>query len=269
MLTDPFDEKPTIRIFHNMARSGGTLVCKCIGAMENVRLFSEIHPKANFAEYLNIVDQAHRWYGLTSKEDIASKLPFSEGLQLVYEQCQNENSQMVIRDWASIDFIGKVLIDHPTYRFALDQWLGSHFKTKVFALVRHPLDQWLSTRRLNIYADKLSEEEFFLGYRCYAEAVQDHFIRYEDFTANPESAMTKICRGLDLQYDAGFMQRWHLNEAITGDNKRSSRGTTGDEAAAIRSLPRREIDRTLLAQIRRNDDYHQALAILGYEDVVG
>ncbi|WP_112478442.1 hypothetical protein [Vibrio variabilis] len=37
-------EKPTIRVIHHLACSGGTLVSKCISAMPNVYLLSEIHP---------------------------------------------------------------------------------------------------------------------------------------------------------------------------------------------------------------------------------
>lgn len=36
--------KPKIRIFHNLGRSGGTLICKCLGCMEHIVLLSEIHP---------------------------------------------------------------------------------------------------------------------------------------------------------------------------------------------------------------------------------
>lgn len=73
-------DKPTLRILQNMARSGGTLVSECLSAVSSVRLFSEIHPQANHVEYLNVTDQAHRWYGLSTSEDVAARYPFVEGL---------------------------------------------------------------------------------------------------------------------------------------------------------------------------------------------
>ena len=33
-----------IRLIHNLQRSGGTIISKCLGAQENVILLSEIHP---------------------------------------------------------------------------------------------------------------------------------------------------------------------------------------------------------------------------------
>ena len=36
--------KPVIRIIHHLACSGGTLISKCISAMPNVYLLSEVHP---------------------------------------------------------------------------------------------------------------------------------------------------------------------------------------------------------------------------------
>ena len=36
----------TIRLIHNLPRSGGTIISKCLGAQKNVILLSEIHPEA-------------------------------------------------------------------------------------------------------------------------------------------------------------------------------------------------------------------------------
>ena len=36
--------KPIIRIIHNLARSGGTPICKCLGCMSDIVLLSEIEP---------------------------------------------------------------------------------------------------------------------------------------------------------------------------------------------------------------------------------
>lgn len=258
-------DKPTLRILHNMARSGGTLVSKCLGAMSSVRLFSEIHPQANQVEYLNVNDQAHRWYGLSTSEDVAAKYPFVEGLQRVVQACDDEGSVAVVRDWASIDFVGLLLVDSPVYRFTLNETVSPHFDILQTALVRHPLDQWLSTRRLKVYQGKLDAAQFFYSYRRYAEAVQSDFIRYEDFIDEPSATMQKICRTLQISFDQGFLERWHLNQHITGDNKKSSRGSSGAEASMIRPLPRRENDEALQTMVESNPDYQRILALLDYQ----
>ena len=256
--------KPVIRIFHNLARSGGTLVCRCLGAMKSVRLFSEIHPAANHVEYLNVVDQAHRWYGLVNRAEVDAKPAFAAGVELVADRCREIGMNPVLRDWSTVDFMGRLLVDEPVYRFSLDEALSSRFRILSYALVRHPLDQWLSTRRLKVYAGKLDEAAFFRGYLRFAEQVRDRCVRYEDFTADPESAMERIAGGLQLDYDPGFMLRWQDNHCITGDNKGSSRGSAGPGAGEIRPLPRRAVDPALESSIAANPDYREIIRLLGY-----
>ena len=52
-----------------MARSGGTLISRCLGCMSGVLLLSEIHPLGT-AQFNPLV-QAQRWYGLLSSQDLA------------------------------------------------------------------------------------------------------------------------------------------------------------------------------------------------------
>ncbi len=35
---------PVVRLVHHLARSGGTLISRCLGCMSGVLLLSEIHP---------------------------------------------------------------------------------------------------------------------------------------------------------------------------------------------------------------------------------
>ncbi|MGI9265141.1 MAG: sulfotransferase domain-containing protein, partial [Gammaproteobacteria bacterium] len=116
-----------------------------------------------------------------------------------------------------------------------------------------------------VYQGKLDADQFFHGYRRYAEAVQHHFVRYEDFTADPSDTLQRICAMLEISFDQTCLERWHLNDHITGDNKKSSRGTTGEEASTIRPLPRRQVDRELEDAINANSDYRQILELLGYQ----
>ncbi len=256
--------KPPLSIFHNMARSGGTMVSKCIGSMSGIKLFSEIHPDANHVAYMNVTDQAHRWYGLATQEDIDRQDEFVSGVKNIYQAAERQNATMVLRDWASIDFIGKILNPEPIYQFQLNAVLAPHFDLHTCALVRHPLDQWLSTRRLKIFADKLSPAEFFYGYRRYAEAIGNRFVQYEAFTRCPKTHMQKICEMMQIQYDSRFIERWYQNACITGDNKKTSRGTSDSEAAEIRPLPRREVEAALADEAVGNADYQKSIKLLNY-----
>ena len=89
--------KPRIRILHNLARSGGTLVSKCLGCMDRVALLSEIHPLGT--QMFNPLTQAHDWYGLLESEDInPGKHDFVDVIKLIEQRCRETGKTLVIRD---------------------------------------------------------------------------------------------------------------------------------------------------------------------------
>ena len=70
-------DKPAIRILHNMARSGGTLIAQCIGALPGVALLSEIHPDG--VRFIDPLRQAQEWHGLIDAEEAAELAIGREG----------------------------------------------------------------------------------------------------------------------------------------------------------------------------------------------
>ena len=60
-------KKPNIRIIHHMARTGGTVISKCLASMDEVILLSEIHPLG--AKEFNPVSQAVQWFQLFSEQE--------------------------------------------------------------------------------------------------------------------------------------------------------------------------------------------------------
>ena len=79
--------RPTLRLVHHMARSGGTLISRCLGCMSGVLLLSEIHPLGT-AQFNPLV-QAQRWYGLLSSQDLADlrarrRVGFVEAIELIH-----------------------------------------------------------------------------------------------------------------------------------------------------------------------------------------
>jgi len=267
-MTEQIQTRPRLRLIHNLARSGSTLMCKCLGSMHGVALLSEIHPAAT--EMFNPLIQAHGWFGLLNKNDVAALqagkvLSFNEAIAVI-ERCSRQKMRhLVIRDWAHLDFTGLPWLDRPGFRLTLADSLQSDFSLLQLFMVRHPVDVWLSISRLaimqNAIADGRLNVPFFLsGFEAFArQAAAGDFIRYEDFTHHPEAAMRRACEKLELPYDAGFMQRWPAYKTITGDVE-STRG--GDE---IRPLARRPYEAELLAQFKAEEAYWNSLKLLGYD----
>ncbi|MBE9525221.1 MAG: hypothetical protein IMY76_08980 [Chloroflexi bacterium] len=255
--------KRPIRILSNLARTGGTLISKCIGSMDGIVLLSEIHPLDSKFHDPRI--QAQSWYGLLHPDEILDRqLDFIDTIQLIEQRCTEQGKTLLIRDWAHLDFIGVPFIARPACKLLLTDALKQAFSIIQCALVRHPVDLWLSTARLAIMQGKLELEPFLSGYRRFAEeSVRTGFIRYEDFTREPETEMRKLCERLALDFDSRFTDRWPNNHHVTGDMSGTSRGSGLRE---IRPLPEQQIEQSLLRRFRENRDYQQAIALLGYTD---
>lgn len=261
-------EKPSIRIFHSLARGGGTLVSRCIGCMNDTVLLSEIHPLG--APMIDPLEQAREWHNLLESSDSLSsqtglQLDFPSAVRLIEARCHETNQRLVIRNWAHLDFMGVPFVDRPSFRMLLVQTLAPIFDIIQCALVRHPVDMWLSLDKLPLMHEGLSLETFLEGYLEFAaKSVHMGFIRYEDFTREPSGQMKAICRNLQIDFDRSFLQKWPDYDRITGDVDRRSRGS---KLRQITPLPRSPVEAGLLQRFRQSDAYWRALEILDYSDV--
>ena len=245
-----------------MARSGGTLISKCLGCMAGVVLLSEIHPLGT--NHFNPLLQAQRWYGLLSAQDLIElkargRIGFVDAIELIRRRAEDCSQRLVIRDWSHLDFTGVPFVARPAHRLLTAQALASRYELRQVCTVRHPLDQWLSLSQLAVVHGRLGLEAFLTGYRRFAEVAQTiGFMRYEDFTEDPAEVMKSLCGRLKLKFDRSFSARWRDYTFITGDVS-GSRG--GGE---IRPVPRRPVGSDLLAALAANADYQRSLDLLGY-----
>ena len=255
---------PTIRIVRSMARSGGTLISKCIGCMHKVTLLSEIHP-ANLS-VTNPMMQAQQWFDLINFKDVARwKIRPPNMLQFV-SLCETRASArgdtLVLRDWSHLDYTG-VPFTKPEFGFALADELSCAYQIKAITTTRHPIDQYLSLLQLPVVASKLNFNSYLLGCRHFAQYAKDNgFYRYEDFTKDPSAVLQSICNDLDIEFDPQYAQNWQSYTTITGDTvPKLGRGSS---KKTIESFNRKPIDNELLEAFLKNEDYQQACDLLGY-----
>jgi hypothetical protein len=255
--------RPTLRLVHHMARSGGTLISRCLGCMSGVLLLSEIHPLGT-AQFNPLV-QAQRWYGLLSSQDLADlrargRIAFVDAIDLIYRRAADAGQRLVIRDWSHLDFTGVPLVAKPAYRLLTAEALASRFELRQVCTVRHPLDQWLSLRQLAVVQGKLPLDAYLAGYRRFAEQARDiGFFRYEDFAADPGAIMKELCRRLEVRFDRHFAERWASYAFVTGDVSGSRGG------CQIKPVPRRTAEPGLLDRLAASADYQTSLELLGYD----
>ncbi len=245
-----------------MARTGGTVISKCLGSMAGVALLSEIHPAGT--KWFNPLQQAHEWFGLLNPSDLAGLragkgMSFPAALALIDRRARERGLTLVIRDWSHLDFTAVPFLPRPSYRLGLAEALASGFEVIHSATVRHPIDQWLSLSNLPVMRGKLSLADYLRGARRFAEAASRiGFLRYEDFAADPDAGLATLCGWLRMPVDPGYRQRWMHYSKITGD-------TMGDAAAAaIRRPQRKPCDPGLIAAFAANADYLAAIELLGY-----
>jgi hypothetical protein len=245
-----------------MARSGGTLISRCLGCMSGVLLLSEIHPLGT-AQFNPLV-QAQRWYGLLSSQDLGTlkargRIGFVDAIELIHQRSLEAGQRLVIRDWSHLDFTGVPFVANPAYRLLTADALAGRFQLRQICTVRHPLDQWLSLRGLAVVQGKLTLDSYLAGMRRFAErACEIGFLRYEDFVADPDAVMKELCRRLELKFDRHFVDRWSSYAFVTGDVGGSRIGFK------IGPVPRRPVELDLLETLAANRDYRTSLELLGY-----
>jgi len=251
----------TVRIVHQMARTGGTLICRCLGSMRNVVLLSEIHPLG--VRMFDPLHQAHEWHGLLTAEDFARLRTgppgFADAIVLIAERCADRGLTLVLRDWSHLDFTG-IPFTRPVYRSQLVEALRGRLQLLRFSTVRHPLDQWLSLAQKPVYRRRLGIAAFLEGAAAFAEsAARTGFVRYEDFTVDSDAALRAICAALDVEFDPSYRDRWAQYERITGDV------LPGRAGSDISTLPRRPVSEAEARVIEENPQFPRILQTLGYD----
>jgi len=255
--------KPVVRLLLHLARTGGTVMSKCLAVMPNVALLSEIHPMG--LRSFNPLRQAAEWYGLLMPADIndlklKGRMAFDDAIDLIRKRCEQRGLRLVIREWNHLDYHGPPYVSTPLHKLMVTEMLAPRFKLVRFCTVRHPIDHWLSLSKLKGIHGALSLEQFLTGCAEFAEhAAKIGFVRYEDFTREPTTAMLTVCRALDIEYDPAFQKRWTSYTKMTGDTQGSRGGLE-----KIVPLERKPVEAAVLDEFEKNAAYRKTLDLLGY-----
>jgi len=258
--------KPTIRIFHNLARSGGTLIGKCLGCMEEIALLSEIHPDSQRALSFNAVRQAQQWLDFDPTVEW-KKTAFIEAIHQINEHCQKLNKTLILRDWSHVDYFGFPVTNTPQHSSSLIHCLEPHFDILSIQLIRHPIDTWESMKKLNLVKRaNLSIHDFMLGYSSYIKQTGSECqLFYEIFLQQPDAELKRICQALKCTYDPNFKNKWHSYSNITGDQSSQS---SLRKSLKIEPRKPKKIDLQTLQGFAENPEYSRLLKNFPHFDVI-
>ncbi|HVX35425.1 MAG TPA: hypothetical protein VHC71_04310 [Hyphomicrobium sp.] len=244
-----------IAIIHHLSSSGGTVVSKCIAALPDVVLLSEMHPLIGMGKpFFLPIDPLAQFlvnYPQLAPDPETLNREFRARLEVVARICQAEGKLLVLRDHTHSDYLTNF---EPRQRLveALDQ----NYEIQRLVTLRNPIDAWLSM--------KVSQHDHHIPhFSDYCDRVlkflDDHaqlpLWRYEDFVSKPHNVVAEICTYLGIRFDPSFSSRFGI-KTLTGDS--------GRKPAKIVELPRRDYPKKFVDEVAASRSFAVIAARFGY-----
>lgn len=249
-----------IRTIHQMACTGGTLFAKCIAAIPNVQLLSEVDPLSR----MQIVPDDPRFcptdlvllmrQGTRGASDELIVRMFHAALEVAHAEAASRGERLVLRDHAHSQY-GATRIGHrPTVRAIV----AARFPVLSLVLVRHPLDSYLSLVDNQWVGFNGGLDEYSRRYMAFLNDYEGvPLIRYEDFVRDPERRMREACGYLRLPFSGHFIDMFDIFR-ISGDS--------GRRGNVIARRPRRPlVDDALAGEQASSTHYSSLLKRLDYD----
>ena len=249
-----------VRTLHHFACTGGTLISRCVAAMPNVYLLSEIDPLSTLGrtpgrpQFAPTDTKTLLTQGVRPVQQATLQSLFAAELRVLVDTVQSSGAYLVLRDHAHSHFcVGAAVPDRPTVRA-----MASELAPVLSVLtVRDPIDSFLSLRTNDwLHFSPGDFSEYCRRYLAFLAAYEGvPVVQYETFVDRPDEEMQRICSILDLPYNDAFEK---LLPAIrmTGDSGRRS-------WVIARRPPRQQ--RAELEEVAQGcPDYRRLADALGY-----
>jgi hypothetical protein len=210
-----------LRTIHHFACTGGTVISKCLAALPQVMLISEINPinrnspKFNPSHPLALLEQrcttplAEPWW----------RREFADQLSLLIDWCREAHCDLLLRDHSHSDYcVGPSCAKQPTLLSQLPQ------SSRVFSVVtlRHPLDSWLGLCHAG-WQNQLHPPSLLSYCQRYDQFLNHYehmpWLYYEDFCREPTWFLEVIGEELRLGYDSKIIDNF-AEIQLSGDSGR-------------------------------------------------
>jgi hypothetical protein len=210
----------TLATLHHLACTGGTIITKCLAAMEAAYVVSEVHPHVTTPLHFEPMApglQFQTQYGrLTSSE---MDRMFMAQVGVLDRRATRDGKVLLLRDHSHSDFTNPAGAGRPVLSDLLAKRQGKRPPWAV--TLRDPVESYLSLIALNWHHDQ-SFDAYCEGWLSFADAyaAAPRFL-YEDFCADPMPVLGGLCEALGLAFEPDFQERLG-SRALTGDSGRSS-----------------------------------------------
>lgn len=213
-------EKPVLRVIHHLACSGGTMFSKCISALPNVYLLSEVHPYVSTGLSVGTdISTLAKYANVPNYEDLAAEL-FKQSISSVYDAVNKYGGLLVLREHTHSDFS---IQKEPPKKSALVSILENDYDIKSVLTVRNPIDSYSSLVKNGwvSFTPDTFEEYCRRLLILIGQYNSDQIFSYEDFLHSPNEKMQMITSALALPYDSSFEDTFGIFK-VTGDSGRSA-----------------------------------------------
>lgn len=218
-----------ISSLHHFACSGGTIISKCVAAMPNVLLLSELDPLSPLSPLQKKFENPEfspsdpirlLKHNIKNVGDETLIKMFQESLFVLNEFCISEGLRLVIRDHTHSHYcVGEGV----NKRVSMRNILSEKFTLSSAITVRDPVQAYLSLIKVNwIHFSPGNFNEYCLRLNTFINDNLDlDIIKYEEFSKDPDCYMKLICEQIQVDYDPDF-HKYISAIKLTGDSGRSS-----------------------------------------------
>lgn len=224
--------------------------------LNEIDMLSEIpfrSGSANFTptDIVSLLYQA----GASPDDDLVLEL-FANSIKSIRDHYQRVGQVVVLRDHTHSHFLyGPQPRRHKSMRQSLEQ---AGIDCLTLLTVRNPVHSFHSMMRMgwHNHMQPNSFEEYCKRYLAFLDCYKDApVIKYEDFTADPDSVMNSVCGHLQLPFYSGFQDVFGSFE-FSGDSGRSS--------GEISVRPALELPENLIKDILESESYPVLAERLSY-----
>ena len=249
----------TVGLIVCFARSGGTVLNRCLGSLPKTVVVSEVNPLGSgggdSAEAPRTVwDQAREWYDieLQSRE-------FAPAIAELEAACDARDMRLVVRDWSFCNFVPLPLNNgSPPQRLLALEQLRQAAEPRPVAFVRDAIDVWISRSMPD-------PDTFFGEYLAYLRAIKNEqlpLFRYEDFCARPDEVMAEMCTALGIVFSHSYRDYARFHK-VSGDVQVAG-GSRGTRQQRLAQLPRRRIPKEKVVALEGCQLMKECNELVGY-----
>ncbi len=240
----------SVGTIHHFSCSGGTVICKCLAAMRDVVLLSEINPSNPGIIWFNPFDplqQFQKNYPELSYSSIGDlKKIFLERISWVLDKSIEKNKALIVRDHSHWDFLMDGCVDAPP----LYTFLTEIAMVKPIVTLRNPIDSYLSLQANPSFITDAKDFDTYCQ-RVLTFLEKYHFAEvfcYEEFLENPDSILKRMCCVYGIEFDPTYKDRFHKIK-LTGNSGR------GKNFKEIKELERRPYNNAFKREVLESESF--------------